>query len=261
MILAEDATGPSPLSDQGAGDRHVLLHYHLFKNAGTSLDTILKKSFGDGWVEREFDTPHHAEQMPVLQALLLENRQITAFSSHTLLFPLPQIPGMSFFPIVFVREPMARLRSAYEFERQQDKSTVGANLAKQLSFAGYLERRLSNPNDRSCRDFQTYRLARHTPASFGSERARALATVDLLPFVGLVERFDTSVTTLQNEITTQFPTFKSFSIRENVTTLSTDHEEILADIRRELGPKLYDIVLEANEGDIALHEKVKRIYG
>ena len=33
--------------------RHVILHYHLYKNAGTSLDHILKANFKDDWHEQE----------------------------------------------------------------------------------------------------------------------------------------------------------------------------------------------------------------
>jgi hypothetical protein len=35
-------------------ERTIILHYHLFKNAGTSVDAILKRNFGDKWVTSEF---------------------------------------------------------------------------------------------------------------------------------------------------------------------------------------------------------------
>jgi len=28
--------------------RGVIIHYHLFKNAGTSVDAILRRNFGEG---------------------------------------------------------------------------------------------------------------------------------------------------------------------------------------------------------------------
>ena len=35
--------------------RKLVLHYHFFKNAGTSLDTAFKRALKDGeWVTREF---------------------------------------------------------------------------------------------------------------------------------------------------------------------------------------------------------------
>jgi hypothetical protein len=35
-------------------ERTIILHYHLLKNAGTSVDPILKRNFGDKWATREF---------------------------------------------------------------------------------------------------------------------------------------------------------------------------------------------------------------
>ncbi len=36
------------------GERTIILHYHLFKNAGTSVDAILQRNFPGRWVTREF---------------------------------------------------------------------------------------------------------------------------------------------------------------------------------------------------------------
>jgi hypothetical protein len=238
--------------------RNVLLHYHLFKNAGTSVDAILQSSFGKDWLEREFAPAPPNIQTAHLRAIL-QDPEIVAVSSHTLLFPLPQVPGIDFFPLVFVRQPLIRLRSAYAFERRQNADTPGARLAKLTSFGEYLERRLANPADRACRDFQSYRLALYIPSDLGPERARALATLDLLPFVGLVERFDHSIAVLQRRVAPLFPRFNGFSTHKNVTTRHADETTMLADIRRDLGPSLYNTVAEANLGDLACYEKVKRL--
>jgi hypothetical protein len=241
-------------------DRLVLIHYHFFKNAGTSLDATLKLSFGDSWLAQEHPTARHPDQVALLRATLLENPSLRAISSHTLLFPLPHIPGFTFFPVLFVRQPLVRLRSAYDFERQQDADTPGANLAKRTTFAEYLAHRLATPNDRACRDFHTYRLARLLPPALAPERARALAAIDLLPFVGLVERFDDSLALLQERITPLFPTFRSISVRKNVTARDETQSDILAGIEVELGKTLFDTLVEANRGDLAIYAKVKWLY-
>ena len=36
--------------------RTLILHYHFFKNAGTSVDRILVENFGADWESREFST-------------------------------------------------------------------------------------------------------------------------------------------------------------------------------------------------------------
>jgi hypothetical protein len=240
--------------------RPVLLHYHFFKNAGTSLDAILQLSFGNAWLAQEHPTARHPEQIALLKAALSENTAICAVSSHTLLFPLPNIPGFTFFPVLFVRQPLVRLRSAYDFERRQGADTFGANLAKRTTFAEYVAHRLATPNDRACRDFHTYRLARLLPAALAPEKARALAAIDLLPFVGLVERFDDSIALLRERIAPLFPAFRSISVHKNVTTRDETQEDILHGIERDLGKALFDTVVEANQGDLAIYEKVKWLY-
>jgi hypothetical protein len=59
---AEPASAPVPVAisdnsrgaDDTAADRMLILHYHLFKNAGTSIDAMLKHNFGKTWAEHEF---------------------------------------------------------------------------------------------------------------------------------------------------------------------------------------------------------------
>ena len=43
--------------------RTIILHYHLFKNAGTSIDAILKDNFDEKWVTREFESSNSNKNM------------------------------------------------------------------------------------------------------------------------------------------------------------------------------------------------------
>ena len=40
--------------------RHVLIHAHLFKNAGTTFDFSLQRSFGEQFVDHRDDAGWHA---------------------------------------------------------------------------------------------------------------------------------------------------------------------------------------------------------
>ena len=72
--------------------RGVIIHYHLFKNAGTSVDAILRRNFGEGWASREYPPRSDGE---AAREFLASNPHIAALSSHTLLLPPPEIPGWS----------------------------------------------------------------------------------------------------------------------------------------------------------------------
>ncbi len=43
------------LNPQAHTQKVIVAHYHLFKNAGTSVDAILAKNFGSNWSKIEFD--------------------------------------------------------------------------------------------------------------------------------------------------------------------------------------------------------------
>jgi hypothetical protein len=98
----------------------LLFHYHLFKNAGTSVDEILSRNFGRHWVEQEFnDVPTPGSASQLVHEFLAERPGIKAVSSHTARLPAPELAERVTLPIIFVRHPIDRLKSAYNFEREQ----------------------------------------------------------------------------------------------------------------------------------------------
>ncbi|QEW23947.1 Sulfotransferase family protein (plasmid) [Marinibacterium anthonyi] len=196
--------------------RTVILHYHLFKNAGTSLDQILKNNFGPRWVTREFPMSSDNNTAQVAEWIRSEPEAV-AFSTHTALGPIPQIEGVRIVSVMLLRDPIARIRSAYRFERKQDADTWGAELAKKHDLEGYVRARLERPKDRQCRNFQTHRLATLVPGD-ALERDRAIEGLRRLTVAGLVDDFDDAVSQLANAIRPVFPDFTWASVRANTTT-------------------------------------------
>ena len=264
MVAVKLPEQPKPvvMGETGA-PRKLLIHYHLFKNAGTSVDAILGRNFADRWVNTEFPPPNNVDHQEAIRLFIRDNPRLEAISSHTLMLPVPRIDGVAVFPILFVRHPLDRIKSAYEFERKQDATTVGALIAKEQDFAGYIRSRLAVRNDRACRDFQVARLSMAALAAEGSELAKALAAVEQLPFVGLVEAFAASAQRLQQLVQPMFPAFQSFDVRANVTAARHDRlEERLEEIRQELGQETFRLVMEANQEDMTfLYAKIREAYG
>ena len=96
--------------------RTVVLHYHLFKNAGTSVDRILQDNFANTWVTEEFPASG-GNNTDRVEAWIADTPDAVAFSSHTMMGPLPAVPGVRVIPVMLLRDPVARIRSAYRFER------------------------------------------------------------------------------------------------------------------------------------------------
>ncbi|HSV68814.1 MAG TPA: hypothetical protein VLI72_01780 [Methylibium sp.] len=241
--------------------RKVILHYHLFKNAGTSVDELLKRNFGARWVTREFNGGAPAAHRAELARWLADERDAVAFSSHTAQLPPPAPAGVECFPLLFVRHPIDRIASAYAFETKQGGGGFGAVLARNTTLAGYIEVRLSLGHDRQCRNFHVTRLAQMFPADSGDELSRALRAIETLPFVGLVEAFDTSVERMAAWLTPHFAGFRAASVAKNVTRdRSVPLADRLAALRTEVGEALWGQLLEANRDDLAVYEAIAARY-
>lgn len=260
-----DVSGPRPSKPKpipGAwqdpiANRKVILHYHLFKNAGTSLDHILKQNFKTGWhthegsgrVWRTKDIAEYLEQHP----------GIIVLSSHNALLPPPVLPDTMVYPVLFIRHPIDRIRSIYEFERQQIANTEGARMAKETDMVGYIKWRLNRKGDRSIRNFQSCRLALAVPEMEGGkklgERERAMKAIETLPFVGVVERFDESLVRLQEWLQPVFPHIDFKPTKANVTQKAEmTLEKRLEALKAEIGERVYGEVVEVNEVDLEVYK-------
>lgn len=203
--------------------RTIILHYHLFKNAGTSVDQILKSNFGDRWVTAEFPTNQDSNS-DLVADWIRDNPDAVAFSTHTALGPVPQIDGVRVISLMMLRDPVARIRSAYRFEQKQDADTWGAQLAKTHDLEGYVRTRLDRIADRQCRNFQTHRLASLMPGD-GPEQDRALAALNAISVYGLVEDFNGSMQRLADQMQDDFPDFHWEPVQANRTRETTETDQ------------------------------------
>ncbi len=249
--LDEFASGSSGMR---AARRAVVFHYHLFKNAGTSVDELLRRNFGSRWGAREFNL-NRRENATAVSEFICNNPQLQAISSHTALLPVSQPEGVDIFPVIFIRHPIDRLRSAYEFERRQNANTIGARLAKTHDFGGYLRELLRNPRHRQIRNFQTFRLSHNECTPKQSEIERAAAALQKLPFVGIVDRFEEAITELQIQLQPFFPAFHVQHVHRNISVSRQNNlSDRLAQVEAMLGSTLYKAICAANQDDLAIYE-------
>lgn len=225
--------------------RTIILHYHLFKNAGTSLDQILKRNFGSRWVTREFPMAGDDNSAQLAEWIRSEPEAV-AFSTHTGIGPVPEVEGVDIVSVMLLRDPVARIRSAYRFERNQEAETWGAQLAKAHDLQGYVEARLARPGDRQCRNFQTHRLAAVVPGD-APELDRARQALSRLSVVGLVEEFDTFMADLAGRIRPAHPDFSWKSVKANTSSAAPGTET---------GDGLDALLAPANADDQAIWESV-----
>ena len=228
--------------------RTIILHYHLFKNAGTSIDQILKRNFKDKWLTREFKCVK--DNSKDVKSWINENPSAIAFSSHTMNGGgPPTIDGVNIVSIMVFRNPIKRIISAYKFERTQNADTWGANLARNLSFEEYVLARLQKANDTQCRNFQTSRLSTHICKN-ESHKDSTAKVLQNLSIVGLVEEFEDTIKKMADTISQYFPHFDCEIAHSNKSSL----------FDFEVSPTLNQLLVECNREDLELVEYIKRHY-
>ncbi|MEM5364805.1 sulfotransferase family 2 domain-containing protein [Paraburkholderia azotifigens] len=249
--------------------RTVIVHYHLFKNAGSTVDGVLSRNFpGDQHGHIEGPYPWSTVQPQELVEFALANPTLRVMSSHQARLPLPQHPEIRFLPILFLRHPIDRFASVYEFERRQpvDSLSPSVVIARNGGLAEFAKWVVSEEATAVCRNFHVAHLANaqhdmRTARTTHEDYLSALRHLESLPVFGVVESFEESIDLMQALFGPHFENIDFAYSNENVTpgrhaTLS----ERLAHIRSELGETLYRNLLEMNSLDMLLYEDGRRLF-
>ena len=153
----------------GRFGKPILVHYHIYKNAGTSVEKNLAESFGEKWALFEGAPEKTVVSNDEVAAFAEANPNISAISSHKAR-PFPAVKG--FFPILFLRHPIDRARSMYRFARRNPAQADHA-VARDGSFKDYV----NYWSDLSSSVLRNYQVAHLSQASFRvPDLWRAVAT-------------------------------------------------------------------------------------
>lgn len=245
---------------------NVIIHYHVFKNAGSSIDALLSEALGESWVSWD---PGEADSVygprDVIR-FLRANSHVRALSSHTLRPPTPILTAVGVHPIVFLRHPILRAPSVYKYDRSLEGETERQRVAKHSSFADYVRWCLSNSDEVPifC-DFQTLYLSAEQlrfedPRAARADRLaflRATELIEQLNVFGIVERFGESVAQYSSRLAHLFPEIAWREVHENVTGAELG---TLEEIEAALGPEIYQRLVEANGYDLALYNRALQIF-
>lgn len=237
--------------------RTVIVHYHLFKNAGTSIEKLLKTSFGKAWASWDKPEPGAKISAADMQAWIEAHPRIRAVSSHQLVPPLPT-GAFDVIPVIFIREPLSRVRSAWLFEWQKQPGLD----APKGSLVKYIEEKFKQKNTSVIANFQVSRLSNlsYTETRQSLHRYNhellpaAMQLLDQLPFVGMVDRFAESLELLKLVTSKRFPDLVVTEYKENVLqTTGGSVEQRIESLRKEIGNELFDELCVRNRLDLQLY--------
>lgn len=243
----------------------ICLHFHIYKNAGSTIDYILKKNFLDDAVTLDTGKPRNVlPYETVLHFIQKHKPTAKSVSSHQFRFPIPEQNEYEFLPIVFVRHPIDRAFSIYYFDKRRKdiQNDLGVEMAKLLKSADYFKWNLEEENHLTkTKNFQTRYLSAK-PFRSEVDKTDLELVFEYLKgcrVIGVVDRLDESLV-LAEEIFRPF--FKnidfSYDVKQNV---SRDREGDLAERldkgRKEIGNALFEELEKANLYDLQLYSFAK----
>ena len=243
--------------------RTVIIHSHLFKNAGTTLDWSLARYFGRRFVNHTDDAQMRTGAA-YLGPYLQKNKRLAAVSSHHVRLPLPTLDGVTIIPALLLRHPIDRIGSVYTFEKRQQSQTPGAVNAKKMTFAEYVAWRMEPTSGATIRNFHIRyccgRLVRLKQPITQEDFDASLRLLESTPLMGIVEHYDESMVLFEEALQHYFPKISLAYVRQNV---SKGRKATLAErvqhVYDRLSPDVSALVDERNAWDHKLYEAAKAL--
>lgn len=241
--------------------RFVIVHYHLFKNAGTTLNELLERNFSGqlAYLDGDHATSSLAER-DLLQ-FLDANPHVLAVSSHHLRPASPAEENFVFFDVLSVRNPLDRLRSMYDFyHRSADGDDSLIAYAKERDIAGFFELLLDRcphlVNNAQVNYFANAGRYMRPPGGKDLEKAVDIIVRSAVPIV--TELFDYCAVSAEYFLK---PAFGSLDFSYTPENVSGDRLLRLSDrmkaLRRSCGSALYQELLRSNDLDFKLLERIE----
>jgi hypothetical protein len=252
-----------------AGLRHVLVHMHLFKNAGAAVDRALKEGFDHRWTMLASTAPGEGAEA-VAQAADADPN-LLAVSVGQIRFPFPHRDRLRFHPLLFLRNPILRARAVYQNERSewQRKHSDGLHtrMANEHDFRAWIqwclsEQMLSGPVG----NYQTRMCCitdnGTTLADWGKpitlRHFREATTMLANATVGTIEDFDASLIRIERALHPTFPKLRLLSYLEEISVQEGIYPDLGADdVHDELGDKVYNQLCAANALDLLLWRRAR----
>ncbi|MEM9371015.1 MAG: hypothetical protein AAGA26_07645, partial [Pseudomonadota bacterium] len=205
--------------------RSLVVHYHCYKNAGSTVDRSVTGSLGRGALlevdKHESYRDVRAYNRAFFEEIIPLHPEVVCFSSHRTVPSVHLIEEYNVIPVLFLRHPLLRVASVYRFEAKRNDGDQYED-ARRFGFRDWLESRIDDPNGWEARNYQSclFSIRENGQPDLvpGSEVRevhfdRLMTRMKSLPLIGFVEEFDRSAELFMSMISPHIP---GFSLGGNV---------------------------------------------
>jgi hypothetical protein len=240
----------------------VLVHYHVFKNSGSSIAAILEQNFGNQMAYIDGQRHDSTVTNDDLLRFLHGHPEVRAVSSHQLRPPRPHYENLVLFDIIFVRHPLDRLRSIYDFYRHNESvDDPLARHAHREDMAGFMKLLLQQ-YPHIVNDAQVNYLANgghYIRPADAEDLRRAVDAFCKAAVPGVTEIFDNSLAAAKYFLMPAFGALDFSHSHKNVSPgRAATLEERLLKMKTACGPEIYEALWNSNLLDLELVEQATR---
>lgn len=238
-------------------NRPIILHYHLFKNAGTTIDLVLENIFGECAKRIDAKKPKAIVPNEAVIQYVEKNPDVKSVSSHQLRFPAPESSDISFLPMIFIRHPIDRAFSIYSYNKKRNDRIELVESAKVMCASEYILWNLNAEKSRDIKNFQVHFISKPDNEVEQSANDLEIAKNVLreIFIFGVVDRLDESLIVAEERLRTYFTDIDLSYIKKNVSTERSRHlEERIEEAHRAIGDDLMNRLEEENSQDMRLYE-------
>lgn len=237
----------------------MIIHHHLFKNAGTAIDSVAQAN-------ERIDVLHFEPPGQLLKTehvdLAHATGKIPWLSSHAYISRDFLAPTRSV-RIAVIRHPIDRVGSVYRFERRQGLAGSGglsARMASSKTFPDWTRWHLDRTKTGVIQNFHvSFLVGKKIKSSMGlTELSMAKMMADSEISTGVFELLSVSGQRWGDEIESEFGVRLDFDSmkKENWTSEDPSLESRLETIQKQLGKEIFGQILESNLLDLDLHKYV-----
>lgn len=243
----------------GTRVRHIILHHHIFRNAGTVIERILDKNFPDAFAVLNSHNHDHTITHSDLLLFLREHQEVRAVSSYQVRPPGPEVLDFVFFDVILLRHPLDRICVMFDGYQRDNSAEALATLARTSDLETFAEQLMSR-YPHLVNDAQVNYLAnggRYFRPPNASDLQEAVQIMKHAALPGLTHLFDLSLATAEYYFFPAFPSIDFSYVTANPSAPATSYKSRLDHLRAGCKPSTYERLVAMNHLDLELIQAVE----